>query len=181
MYFELIKEVIRYILNTGYSKKNLQTLGIIKDREDITKDKLLSYMDYLFSFTSNFYKKQALHNILNNFEVYYQIERVLIPKHLWKEYKHVVTIKDNLNDKYINKYRSYEEAAAKVLWLQGQSKDEFTYRILGYMCYVASDVEYLNPSTELCLLQETNIHCVPDYIDKDYIEYEAPFIPLPTE
>ncbi len=86
MYFELIKEVIRYILGTGYSKKNLQTLGIIKDREDITKDKLLSYMDYLFSFTTNFYKKQALQNILNNFEVYYQIERVLIPtEHQVKE------------------------------------------------------------------------------------------------
>jgi hypothetical protein len=180
MYFELIKEVIKFTLNTGYSKKNLQTLGIIKDREDITKDKLLSYMDYLFSFTTNFYKKQALHNILNNFEVYYQIERVLKPTEHWKEKRHVVTVRDNLTAKYINKYRTYDEAAAKVLWLKSKDfrPELYKYRILGYMSYVASDVEYLNPSTELCLLQESH---VPDYIDKDYIEYEALSIPLPID
>lgn len=172
MYFELIKEVIKFTLNTGYNKKNLQALGIIKDREDITKDKLLSYMDYLFSFTTNFYKKQALQNILNNFEVYYQIQRVLIPTEHWKEEKHVVTIRDNLNSKYINKYRTYDEAAAKVLWLKSRDfrPELYTYRILGYMSYVASDVEYLKSSTEYSLFSE---QYVPDYIDKNYFEYEA--------
>lgn len=133
----------------------------------------------MFSFTTNFYKKQALHNILNNFEVYYQIERVLIPTEHWAKQEAVVTIRDNLSSKYINKYKTYDEAAAKVLWLQSEDKrlnrpSYYKYRVLGYMSYVASDLEYL-------ALQEASIHCVPDYIDKDYFEYEAPFIPLPTE
>lgn len=154
MYFELVKEVIKFILNSD--KNTLQ----------------------IFSF----YKKQALKNILNNFEVYYQIQRVHTPgkEHLWKEYKHVVTIRDNLAENYVNKYRTYEEAAAKVLWLQAEDKrlnrtDSITYRILGYMSYVASDVEHLSSSTDYSLLNEELCE-VPKYIDKDYIRYEEPSI-----
>lgn len=177
MYFELIKEVIKYTLNIGCSKKNLETLGIIKNREDITKDKLLSYLDYLFSFTTNTYKKLALRNILNNFEVYYQIERIVL-FNKDKQCNHIVTIRDNIASKYVNKFRSYEDAAAKILWLQSEDKrlnrELITYRILGYMSYVASDVEYLSSSSEDSLLTEAL--CVEEWSDKDYFTYENSFI-----